>query len=1413
MAVKFQLRRDTAANWVSANTVLDLGEPGVETDTLKLKVGDGVTPWTSLDYSIIRDFAELANKPTTLSGYGITDAATSAQGALADTAIQPSDGLSGVFTGDVNGSVFADDSTVMIDGVNATLNLANNSVTDLQGADQAVQTTDDVTFGSVTGNVITTQIDSGDSSAIEIQTDVDMLAGLTVGNHIIPSSSENIDLGSASARFRDLYLSGNSAVIGDLALKRHTTGGLLVSDHSTGDPTNLTTHNITANNITTAGYIAGPAVFTIDPAAVGDNTGKVVIAGDLQVDGVQTTINSTTVAIDDLNFSIATDAADSAAANGAGITVGGANANITYTHATTSWDFNKPVNVTGDIGVTGTVDGVDIATRDGVLGTTTTTANAALPKAGGTMSGNIVMDANDISGAGTISATTYSGITLGGSLSGDYTDAKVQYGTSYSGTPAQGSFFFDSLNAKLKVYNGSSFVDAVPAGAGGGGGGGASDATATFRKYNYDITSTTNSVSGKDSVVVTAGAFVIGYQYEILSVGDTDFQAIGASADTVGVTFTATGAGSGTGTAGHILNYVTDGTQNVEVYRNGAKMVEGASDDYVSTTGTSVNFTFNLADGDVVDVQVYELLTQDSFYTKTETYTQAQVNSQIATGVSSYLPLAGGTITGSLNVGSTIKSDTVSGGFIKLKRTDTTTTNNSDIGAIDFEHTDSDDAGVAATILASGDGAAGGAKLRFYTGTPTTRQERLTILSNGNVGIGTDSPDAPLHINTQIGSSGGSASTVDYPLVISQEDIGNTVDQVIGAGVGVLFKNATNSSSEIGSAIASMRASTSDGNTSNELAFFISDNDTTLDEVVRIDVDGNIGIGTDNPTAKVTAYHSNNEITGLFKLWTNTADNTGTEGASIDWVASGDPTAVGAKIGATRAGSGAKMDLRFYTGRNTDADHEKVRITTGGNVGIGTDDPVSTLDVSSTNALGSVFRKDFNGPVADTFSKVAVTLWGQDHDDADVGTGTDQFGPMLGFGARIDDGNPNSGDVRAGISYSYNGDLTFHAKAGASVADGSYERMRIDGATGVVGIGTTPHTDWWSNSTALQISPAGALWNTSNYEDFNISNNVYTDGTERYIQNDAACKIRLTDAGLMDFRVAGAGTAGDAISWDTAMSITALGRVGVGLTQTDPVKFEVDSGTNEDKVMRIRLQDDNNSNATADPFSYEYKNLEIENNYSGAAPSANGTKVAKLQLTTVTAGGYAASASIMGLAESNSHEAGAMVFATGPNSSGLEVERMRISREGEVSITGPFLNKSNYMMVDSNWGQWSGKYQHLTCHNTVTASNTWTDVAFVSYSPSLTIQGTSQRDNTGSMGMASYLGTIFGGYGAVNVVAERNTANSMNGGGFGQLEYRYLNSGAASGSYRLQVRQAITAGTMYITTTLTGQAFSQITED
>ena len=47
---------------------------------------------------------------------------------------------------------------------------------------------------------------------------------------------------------------------------------------------------------------------------------------------------------------------------------------------------------------------------------------------------------------------------------------------------------------------------------------------------------------------ITAGAFVIGTSYVIATIGTTNFVAVGASANTVGATFTATGVGAGTGT-------------------------------------------------------------------------------------------------------------------------------------------------------------------------------------------------------------------------------------------------------------------------------------------------------------------------------------------------------------------------------------------------------------------------------------------------------------------------------------------------------------------------------------------------------------------------------------------------------------------------------------------------------------------------------------------------------------------------------------------------------------------------------------------------------------------------------------------------------------------------------------------------
>lgn len=50
MATRMQQRRGTASQWTIANPVLAAGEIGVESDTAKFKIGDGVNTWSSLDY-------------------------------------------------------------------------------------------------------------------------------------------------------------------------------------------------------------------------------------------------------------------------------------------------------------------------------------------------------------------------------------------------------------------------------------------------------------------------------------------------------------------------------------------------------------------------------------------------------------------------------------------------------------------------------------------------------------------------------------------------------------------------------------------------------------------------------------------------------------------------------------------------------------------------------------------------------------------------------------------------------------------------------------------------------------------------------------------------------------------------------------------------------------------------------------------------------------------------------------------------------------------------------------------------------------------------------------------------------------------------------------------------------------------
>ena len=111
----------TSAQGATADSALQSVAFADLTTTPTTLAGYGITDAASTAQGVLADsalqsvaFTDLTATPTTLSAYGITDAASTAQGALADSAIQNG----GSFDGDVTGSVFGDDSTVIVDAVN-----------------------------------------------------------------------------------------------------------------------------------------------------------------------------------------------------------------------------------------------------------------------------------------------------------------------------------------------------------------------------------------------------------------------------------------------------------------------------------------------------------------------------------------------------------------------------------------------------------------------------------------------------------------------------------------------------------------------------------------------------------------------------------------------------------------------------------------------------------------------------------------------------------------------------------------------------------------------------------------------------------------------------------------------------------------------------------------------------------------------------------------------------------------------------------------------------------------------------------------------------------------------------------------------------------------------------------------------
>lgn len=162
-----------------------------------------------------------------------------------------------------------------------------------------------------------------------------------------------------------------------------------------------TTSNVTFNNVTVNGTLSSDDITSSNISVSGNAT----ITGNLTVQGTTTTVNSTTVEIGDANITLAKDAANAAAADGAGLTVNGANATFTYTSANDRWNLNKDLVVSN---VFGALSG---------NATTATTLQTARTINGVSFDGSANI---------TISSAAANALTIGDGLSG----------TSYNGSTA-----------------------------------------------------------------------------------------------------------------------------------------------------------------------------------------------------------------------------------------------------------------------------------------------------------------------------------------------------------------------------------------------------------------------------------------------------------------------------------------------------------------------------------------------------------------------------------------------------------------------------------------------------------------------------------------------------------------------------------------------------------------------------------------------------------------------------------------------------------------------------------------------------------------------------------------------------------------------------------------------------------------
>lgn len=232
---------------------------------------------------------------------------------------------------------------------------------------------------------------------------------------------------------------------------------------------------------------------------------------------------------------------------------------------------------------------------------------------------------------------------------------------------------------------------------------------------------------------------------------------------------------------------------------------------------------------------------------------------------------------------------------IRITDTDTTASANQPVGTLEFFGTDSS-AGVAAYVTAVSESSTPDTALVFGTrdsadaGVAATEAMRIT--SAGNVGIGTASPSAPLHVSTSSDTDtlileSSSADATDAPdLVLFRSSASPAADDLIGD---VVFKGKTSTAADATYAKIGARIVDPTNSSTDASIFFQTVANGTLDNRLVLGptsmsfaTDYLIGVGTTTPATAITVSGSTGASAAQVTGYIASASTVGVAGVTLN---------------------------------------------------------------------------------------------------------------------------------------------------------------------------------------------------------------------------------------------------------------------------------------------------------------------------------------------------------------------------------------------------------------------------------------------------------------------------------------------------------------------------------------------------